>query len=243
MDEQLNEAIDRYCRHFSKQINMVNAVSGESADLFKKILFCSVLDALSRSIYPQKAPRDRFTSLVKRFGRWSHHDRVSLPHLARLLQLIPDPSFEKLRKISLERLASWLPLWNDVKLDQDPKYDEFSKYWPKSDENRMPIQKICLASLTHIQLLYSHRNSLVHELRTPGNGIEMGTDEPFYHDMSTFSHAGEPPLETIELVYPVKFFEHLCNTVLDELKQYLGENHLNPFNSYRFGSYWIEELN
>jgi hypothetical protein len=70
-----------------------------------------------------------------------------------------------------------------------------------------------------------------------------GDDEPFYHDMSTIADDGEPDLETIGLVYPVKFFEQLCITVLDGLKAYLKENQLNPYDSYRFGSYWIEGLN
>lgn len=244
MKGQLDEAISRYCTHFSSQIARVNAVSGESGDLFKKILFCSVLDALSRSIYPRKEPRDRFTSLVRRFGRWSHQDRVSLPHLGRLLELTPDPVFEKLRKFTFERLAQWKAPWNAITLDQDPAFTEIAKHWPKGEEYKAPMEKIRLESLTHLQLLYSHRNSLVHELRTPGYGIEMdGDNEPFYHDMSTFAVDGEPDLETIELVYPVKFFEQLCITVLDGLKIYFMENQLNPYDSYKFGSYWIEGLN
>jgi len=245
MQEQLDEPIERYCKYFSKQIDLVNAVSGEASDLFRKILFCSILDALSRSIYPRKRPGDRFRSLVKRFGNWADHDRVSLPHLARLLQLIPDPEFEKLRKFALDKLTKRQASWNNVKLDNDPQKNEVLKYWPKIDEYKKPLENINLESLTHIHLLYSHRNFLVHELRTPGYGVEEMNDdgEPFYHDLSTFSHIDAPPLETIELVYPVKFFEKLCLTVLNRLQVYLKENQLNPYDSSKFGSYWIEGLN
>ena len=244
MKNQLDEAIDRYCNFFTKQVDRVNAVSGESADLFKKILFCSVLDALSRSIYPRKKPWDRFTSLVKKFSKWSHQDRVSLPHLGRLLELTPDPAFENLRKFTLEKLAQWKAPWNTITLDQDPLFSEIVKHWPKGEEFKAPLGNIRLESLMHLHLLYSHRNSLFHELRTPGYGIEMDDDnEPFYHDMSTIADNGEPDLETIELVYPVKFFEQLCITVLGGLKVHLKENQLNPYDSYKFGSYWIEGLN
>ncbi len=244
MSEQDDQAINRYCEHFLKQIGQIQAFSGESAALFKKTLFCSLLDALSRSVHPRKEPRDRFTSLVRRFGRWSHQDRVSLPHLVRLLQLTPDPAFEKLRKFALQKLAQWRAPWDVISLDQDPLIDEVSKYWPRNEEYKMPIERVRLDSLTHLQLLYSHRNSLFHELRSPGYGMDFGEkDEPYYHDMSTVSSMNDPPIETSELVYPVKFFEQLCSTVLSEVKAYLTENQLNPYDYYKFGSYWIEGLN
>jgi hypothetical protein len=244
MNDELDDAIGRYCSHFIEQIGRINAVSGESANLFKKILFCSVLDALSRSIYPRKEPRDRFTSIVRRFGKWAHQDRVSLPHLGRLLALTPDPEFENIRKFTFDKLEQWKAPWDKIKLDQDPIYNEVAKHWPKGEEYKKPMEKVRLESLTHLQLLYSHRNFLVHELRIPGYGIElMGDDEPFYHDLTTIADGGEPDLETIELVYPVNFFEKLCKIVLDELKVYFKENQLNPHDSYRYGSYWIEGLN
>jgi hypothetical protein len=244
MSERVEEAVHRYCEHISKQIARIQAISGESADLFKKVLFCSVLDVLSRSIYPRKKPRDRFTSLVRRFGRWSHQDRVSLPHLARVLQLCPDPAFEKLRAFSNQKLATWKAPWGSIKLDQDPTEDDVSAHWPRNNEYKVPIEGVRIKSLTHLQLLYSHRNSLVHELRSPGYGMDLGDEtEPFYHDMSTISSSDEPPIETIELVYPVKFFEQLCSSVLTELRKYLLTNELNPYDYYRFGSYWIEGLN
>jgi len=244
MNETVEEAVQRYSDHFMNQIEQIRAISGESADLFKKTLYCSVLDALSRSIFPRKRPRERFTSLVRRFGRWSYQDHVSLPHLIRVLQMCPDPAFEKLRMIANQKLGSWNAPWGSIRLDQDPTEDEISKLWPRRKEYQIPIEGVRLESLTHLQLLYSHRNSLVHELRILGYGMDIGDEpEPFYHDMSNISNSDEAPIETIELVYPVKFFEHLCTTVLTRLKEYFIKNNLNPYDYYRFGSYWIEKLN
>lgn len=231
MNETVYEAVDRYWHHFSNQINQIADLSCESADLFKETLFCSLIDALSRSVFPWKQPRDRFTSLVQRFGRWEHQDRISLPHLARLLQLAPDPAFEKLRRFVLEKLFYWKAPWDVVTLDQDSLMEEVSKYWPRNNEYKMPIEKVRIESLTHLHLLYSYRNSLVHELRQPGYGIDTGErSKPYYHDMSTITHGNEPPLETFELVYPAKFFEKMCNIILTTLRDYMKENQLNPFS-------------
>ena len=244
MDEEICDAINRYCEHFSSQVQRIQSISGDSSDLFKRALFCSLLDALSRSVYPRKQPRDRFTSLVRRFGQWAHQDRVSLPHIVRLLQLTPDPVFEDLRKFSLEKIDQWKDSWGEIGLEQDPTCDEVSKYWPRNEEYRTPIKGIRLELLTHLQLLYSHRNFLFHEMRSPGYGIDTKEhDEPYYHELSAISNRDEPPIETIELVYPVKFFNRLCDNVLNGLKGYFKENQLNPFDYYDFGSYWIEELN
>lgn len=242
MSEHIDEEISRYCCHFTKQIKLIKALSGESASLFQKALFCSLLDALSRSAITCKNNKERFTYLVEEFGQWSNQDRVSLPHLARVLQIAPDPAFSELREYSTDKLSAWKATWGSIKLDQDPKLDEVLKHCPNKDPSA-EINGVQIKFLTHLHLLYSHRNSLIHELRSPGKGMESEEEhEPFYHDLSTITSFSEPSIETIELVYPVLFFEQMCTTVLTGLKEYLKANELNPFDCYDFGSYWLDKL-
>jgi len=244
MEKLLNEAIERYCNHFSKQIVRVNEISGEAQILFRKILFSSILDALSRSVYPHEENRNAFTLLVKNFGDWPDHNRVSLPHLEKLLKDNTDVAFEKLRKIACERLKSWQHPMNTISLDCDPILEEIAEHWPEGRKLIIGNKKISLDWLTHLQLLYSHRNFLFHEFRTPGYGFEFEPDdEPYYHELSTFADEKSRGVDSIELVYPVKFLENLCTNVLGGLKTHLQENKINPYNSYTFGSYWIEQLN
>jgi len=245
MNKDKNEAIDRYCTYFSTQIERISNLDGDSSRLYKKILYCSVIDALSRSVCPKKKPRERFTTLVRDFGRWSSHDRVSLPHVARLLDIIPpDPTFANLREFTRQRLACWKAPWGTITLEQDPQYVDIATYWPDDVELEVPLKKITLKSLTHLQLLYSHRNSLFHELREPGYGIEMDDDdEPYYHDLKTVSDPNVPDLESMELVYPVRFFQQLCLTLLKGLRKHFQREGFDPYGSYRFGSYWMEDLN
>jgi hypothetical protein len=68
-------------------------------------------------------------------------------------------------------------------------------------------------------------------------------EEPFYHGMTTLESdrfAGE---ETLELVYPLKFYFKLAESVLGNVEQYLRNNAIDPYSCYRFGSSWISELN
>ena len=129
METLLNENIDRYCNHFSRQIVRVNEVSDEEGGLFRKILLSSILDAMSRSVCPPGGNRKGFTFLVKNFGDWPDHNRVSLPHLEKLLKDNTDTAFKKLREITATRLKEWKHPMNTIPLDRDPVLDEIVGYW------------------------------------------------------------------------------------------------------------------
>ena len=74
--------------------------------------------------------------------------------------------------------------------------------------------------------------------------MELTEDnEPFYHDMESYGNLEDLPSVTIELVYPTTFLHNLCLSILANLEKYLTRNDINPFESYKFGTYWIEELN
>ena len=91
-------------------------------------------------------------------------------------------------------------------LRDDPKYEDVRKLWPKSHEHIKPINYIQLDSICHVQLFYTYRNSLVHELRKLGHGIEFKDDssEPYYHSILDIDKGGHM---TWELVYPLGFLK------------------------------------
>ena len=126
----------------------------------------------------------------------------------------------------------------------DPEAEDVNKFWPTQKEHKIPLEGIDLQSLQHCQLLYTYRNSLVHELRIPGHGMEFGDDiEPFYHLASTFGPNQEIEVTSVELVYPWRFLHSLCDRSLESLKEYFIANDLNPYDSFTFGTYWLDELN
>jgi hypothetical protein len=245
MPRIVNDAIGIYIGHFRKKIARLKEYVLDPEDrLLKKNILVSVLDAVSRttSNYAD-GNRERFTGIVANFGDWGNHSRVSAPHLGYLLRNLRSPSFQPVRKFIVEVIRR-NSNGGFVTLSDDPEFDEVRKLWPVAPEQKL-LNQLSLSSFTHLNLLYHYRNSLVHELREPGHGMEFHEqhEEPFYHGMTTLESdrfAGE---ETLELVYPLKFYFKLAESVLGNVEQYLRNNAIDPYSCYRFGSSWISELN
>jgi hypothetical protein len=245
MTNNMNNHIDRFVDYFNKQISEIGAINTQHAELYQRLLYASVLDTLAGTVFSKRTNRDRFVSFLQRFCKWPEGDKVSLSHLVQLLRKNPDPAFEKLRIWSTAKFKL-LPVHGGqlMSISHDPSYEEVSVNWPSQKEHRTPLEGIDLTSLQHFQLLYAYRNTLIHEMRIPGYGMEFGSDEnPFYHGMTTINDAGDITNKTIELVYPRKFLHRLCETGLEQLRLYLVENNLNPYDSRTFGTYWLSELN
>lgn len=121
---------------------------------------------------------------------------------------------------------------------------EVQKYWPRAQEHRAPLAGIDLERLKHVNLLWFYRNSLVHEFRPLGFGIEFPDDTvPFYMTMDDMDATGKLIPGGWELVYPVKFFADITSKSISNLETYLRDNGLNPISSYDVGSYWLQGLN
>lgn len=244
--KDLAESINRFCDYFTDQIAEIEALESQHGELYRKLLFVGVLDTLAGTVMPRRSNKERFTGFVRRFCKWSDGERVSLPHLVQLLRKNPDPAFGNLRKWALAKYNQ-LPVHSGVlmPISQDPDFDDVKKEWPGSSDHRAPIEGIDLKSLTHINLLYTYRNALVHELRMLGYGMDFRENsvDPYYHGMTS---VGEDPgliLSTVELVYPWRFVQQLCATGIAEIRSYFLDNRLNPYDSFVFGTYWLRELN
>ncbi len=246
MTDKRQKSIDSFIGYFKKQLDEIQALQTEHAELYRRLLYASVLDTLAGSVLPKRPNRDRFTYFLQRFCQWPDGDRVSLPHLVQLLRKNPDPAFEKLREWALAEFKA-LSVHGSalMPISHDPSFDDVKRLWPAPKEHRTPLEGIDLVSLQHFQLFYFYRNTLVHELRAPGYGMELGDDdrEPFYHQMSSVGEDDDLVQASVELVYPWRFLHNLCDTALGQLKNYFNTNELNPYDSFVFGTYWIRELN
>lgn len=243
MTTQHETQIQKYIEYFKIKLAEIRALSTKSQGLFQHILYLGILDALSKCVYPHKGNHDRLTGLVLRFSGWPHAKRISLIHLIQLLRKVPDPEFDSLREFAKHELESMgFPLGNLPTLDKDPEYELVRSKWPKQVPLEV-IRGIHLESLQHINLLYTFRNSIVHEMRTLGKGFDLADkSEPYYLNMLNIE-SEEINYESIELVYPSKFLEGLCTSCIEGVRQHLLQNDLNPYDYYDFGSYWISDLN
>lgn len=235
----LEQRIKDYLDYFQNQLQKIrNLECKKPTDLFRKILYSSLLDALSKTTaHPKKGNRERIVDFIHRFCNWSTCEKVSLPHLLRLLEMVPDPAFSDLR----QHVFSILDKWEEPKLiyiNSDLDYKDVMKYWP--NDIPKPLENIRIEFLQHVNLFYRYRNSLIHESRKPGDGIEFpNMSEPYYHSMND----NKAKQETWELVYPLKFFDSLCDAAIKNLKEYYLKDRIDPYSCYKFGTYWIEELN
>jgi hypothetical protein len=148
-----------------------------------------------------------------------------------------DPEFSQLREYAFKLFDEWGE-GKIITLDKDPDFKDVKNLRPKDIPK--PLADIQIEFLQHSSLFYRYRNSLVHELREPCYGMEFKVDnEPFYHSMSHI----ETDTETWELVYPLGFYNHICETAISNLEQYYLKERIDPYNCYTSGTYWIEELN
>ena len=133
------------------------------------MLLMSAMDALARVIYstePSNRNRKRFTSFVEKSSKWSDGWRVSLPHLAQLLEKTTDSQFFDLQQFVKEKMKGWKS-GRDLSIEVDPELKQIEKLWPKSGNLNNRLKGLIPDSLTHNKLLYVYRNTLIHEFRSP----------------------------------------------------------------------------
>ncbi len=212
--------------------------------LYHKTLCACMLDMLAKAAYRSNNNRERYTKLLRKFSGWPHAERVSLPHLDALLRTYPEIPCAELRELVEERFT-WKPGFCP-KLHLDPDYSEVSQKWPKIEK---PFGSLRAEHLRHDSLFYLYRNSLVHEVRSPGFAFEEEDDkEPYYHSYSPLSidHAGkwsiEQGEERWELVYPTRFFLSIVDKTMDQFEKYCKTENWDPIAPFYSGNYWIEQL-
>ncbi len=233
----LGSDIERFFEYFAKLRKDLDDIDVPHGLLFKCLSCFSMLDTLSRCVGDTKENRKRFLNLIKNFCDWKDGERISVPHLVRYLQIHPSQEFEDLRVFGNQKIDAWKP-GNILTIVDDIEVDEVRKRWPRG------YDKSEIEDLQHWNLLWQMRNSLVHEIRFRGRGHQgLATgDAPVYHSQTALEPTDDPT-ETWELVYPFAFLAKLLNTALTNLRAYCERNTLNPYNYYRFGTYWLDELN
>jgi len=235
--EDIEISIHNFVDYFSCEIEKINdlfvTIKGQidhsgSHILYQKILYCIILDALSRAAYPEiSGTRERFIKLIEEFSEWKYFNRVSWFQL--MLDLEARKIFNgKLYAECKRHVNSWAA-GRIIRPDCDDLHDDVLNLATKE-------QREIVCNNTYSALLWKYRNTLVHEFREPGYGIETGDDgpEPYYHSMTT---AGATKTSW-ELVFPVALFRNLCEQGLGNLAERLRETKRSPHASFDYGSYW-----
>lgn len=246
--EVLEKKVERFISLFSERLNNIRSTrfveSPQDNCLYKKIIYVALIDSLSGTVYPKRGSRARVVSFIRNFSGWKFCQKISLPHLVRLLEKVSEPKFPKLRQFAFSSFDKWKE-GDVIELDKDPDYTKVQQLLLADKQSTESIGKVKLISLRHDHLFYEYRNKLVHELIEPGYGMEHDEDkEPLYHIMTTM-HSNKSETTSWELVYPLGFFESICKTILEKLEKYYTTNQIDPYQvtKKRFGTYWLKELN
>ncbi|MCC2525709.1 hypothetical protein [Vibrio coralliilyticus] len=256
--ETLEQKVDRFRGYYLGLIEVAESdVNLADQKIHSKILCCSILDAISKSVFPDIASNGkRFTSLIRLCKSWQDSEKVSVLHLLRLLEITPSlsPEARELKDyiaqrysgvfVSTNRLIS-----NNFPISSDLDVTELLERWPILNGGPVKIGGVRPHQLKHVNMLWLYRNSLVHEYRHPGNGVELGQyvpESPFYQEVSTVLSFDDSKLHFTnrwELVYPSKFFLNLCKNALEVACEHHLEQGTSPFNGYSEGSYWLPNFN
>lgn len=186
-----------------------------------------------------------FTSFLQQFSDWSDGTRISLPHLLRFIDVVADVALAPLKAFALERIAPWKD-GEFISLDRDPDIAEIqgTRLWPKGKKYKINTRNYSLESLRHVNLFYAYRNSLAHEMRPRGLGVEFLEDrEPYYISVSEFDSSLQSLPARWTLIYPLQFFVNRAEKALGKLKPHLTAQGIDPLSRLSIGDYWIDGLN
>jgi hypothetical protein len=222
--------IDNFVNYFLEQWENIDSLAvtkyRASENLYRKILYVILFDSLSIAARPSLLVKNqaRFGNLTNLLTAWPDQSRVSAPQLKLILEQKKLPTGLLYQKVS-EMVGNW-PEGISVLLgcDCDPLESDLDSMIASPEERK------AVKDSRYDSLLYSYRNSLLHEFREPGYGMEFREDvQPVYH--SLIDHPWQ-------FAFPLEFIRRLCFTAIWDVRDLLYAEHRNPYPAYPFGSLW-----
>jgi hypothetical protein len=212
-------------------------------EIFKKTLIFPLIDSMSKVYSKKNGNKDCFIDLVDNLSDWDERNKISLVHLYQFLKKINNHELVDIETICDEKYAK-LVKGHIYNYEIDIEKDTIKNLWPKvTDGNfktyQIPNQKtkFTFENFTHLRLLYTYRNYCIHEFRSAGTDLPISRSGlPNYINMS---HNGT---DEWTLSYPVAVFIRITESIITNLKKYLLANDIDPYESFEFSRYWIEEI-
>ena len=246
MNRSVENNIRAYISYFQDQVQSIDnhCPKTKDGDLHSRILYMALLDAISRSVFAREENRERIVHFVSGFCGWPECNRVSLPHLYKLVGEKTETQIVSLRDLAIRSISMWIQS-EKVSLSRDLEFSEVEKLWPRDGDKIICIDGVWPKWLQHAHLSYTYRNHLMHEFRIPGRHAELwDDDEPYYATLIEYKDEKSSELKSSwELQYTARFFRGLCFTGLTNLEKHFTTHEVDPFESIDWGNYWLRELN
>jgi len=245
----LNDNIDAFVTYYGEHIQAAKSLDvGDKRSnlIYKKLLLSAIIDGMSKPFFPPLTRNNvTFTSFLQQFSDWSDGTRISLPHLLRFIDTVADSALDQLKSFASERIATWLD-GEFIPPNQDPDISEIQRanLWPSGRRYPLGDWRVTLESFRHVNLFYAFRNSLAHELRPRGLGVEFPEDsEPYYISVSELDSSLKLLPGRWTLIYPLAFFVDRAEKSLAKLGPHLTNHGIDPLSRLSIGDYWIDGLN
>jgi hypothetical protein len=218
-DNDPSENIEKFIQYFRNRLGAIKALDDYH---FRCILYFSLIDTLSRVAYPEAKNHKRVTEFINNFSGWLYVNRVNTQQL--VLQL----EKRKLTTAALYIEATTLCNQCGTGIIRHPEHEQDKSKFEHLIKNVEESE--ALSKATYSELLYSLRNALIHELRTPGHGLNFddNEDEPYHH-----SYNG--PRQT---VFPSAFLYKLASGCIEGLGKHLNKEKIDPYTRYNFSDTW-----
>jgi len=233
----------RFFKYFRNEFDLIASIGDREHKVHKKLCDVALLDTMAGLTFPRNNNRQRFVRLVKELGNWSNCDRISAPHLLRMLELNPAPEFDELRDIARNHVGGWAA-GNLISLEADLEFNFVRSKWPKDNQSKEPLEGVVLEHLQHAYLLYSFRNAVVHSFRPLGSDFETDEDiSPYYLSITRIGEASEKKKNYWDLIYPTEFFKSLTGSILSKVEARIAQAEIDPIEVLEQGPYWLQKLN
>ena len=240
----MNDPINNFFKSINELYESIINIEGkEYINNHKQTLLFNFLDLLSK--IPAKdgiTNRERFTSFVHNFCDWSEDYNVSLPHLKIIVEKDTSDDLRAVREFCFAKLNMWQKS-TPINLNNDPSLKDINNLWPKGYK---AIGKITPEHLCHLNLFWSLRNSLIHEMHPLGKAYDLFiADFPHYNGRIGIDFSNTNDLMTQkqyvwELYYPTKFYITIIQNAIKNLRKYCHDERLNPYLKFRIESSWID---
>ncbi|WP_421383348.1 hypothetical protein ACOJQI_02830 [Bacillus salacetis] len=233
----IREDIDSYIRAMEEiQVSIIQLQGERYLKNHQKTLLFSLLETISNGVYGNGLRNvDRFKKFIMEFCEWEDATRVSLQQLALLLENTQEPEYRRLKDHVSEGIEDYPPA-SAAPFSCDSTIEEIKALMPRGEP---VINGVDIHSLTHVNLLWKYRNSLVHEARSIGSTeLFDHTDYPHYVHFTMLEKDGE--WEVWKISYPIMFFNNLVERALKNVRVHCVEREFDPRQNYDFGELWIK---
>lgn len=235
--------IERFISIFEDHINFVQTAElPKYGKLYKKIICFGIIDTLSKTVLDLKQHRKRITKFISINSNHTIWEKVSSSHLLKLLELESFKEFELLKtevRVILSRIQTQSYCTVDL------NYVDICRKWPgiQSVKYKISNKNIGIRDMKHINLFYNYRNYLIHELRRPDStwDDDLNHTEPYY-DCKIDARI-KPTKNCWEIGYPLGFFVKLCNELIQNTKDFLKSESINPYTKFERTDFLLKDFN